>query len=237
MNSFTTPRIELGLPTQRLSRAMLNPANGSQMNATAFSMSEAEAVERAKQGDDIAFETLYGLHKRRVYSLCLRMIGNEAGAEDLTQEAFLQVYRKIVTFRGQSEFATWLHRVAVNVVLMHFRKKKLLTVSLEEPFDQEERAGPKRYFGTQDNLLAGAIDRITLERAIGELPSGYRNVFVLLDIEGYRHNEAAELMGCTTGNTKSQLHKARMKLRLILKAGKGEQTAGKAVELDRQVSL
>lgn len=231
MNSFTTPRIEPGLPTQRLSRAMLNPASDSQMNATAFSMSEAEAIERAKQGDSAAFATLYGLHKRRVYSLCLRMIGNEAGAEDLTQEAFLQVYRKIVTFRGQSEFSTWLHRVAVNVVLMHFRKHRLLTVSLEEPFDQEERDSLRRDFGTQDNLLAGAIDRITLESAIGELPAGYRNVFVLLDIEGYKHHEAAELMGCTTGNTKSQLHKARLKLRRILKSGSGEQVAAKTVEL------
>jgi RNA polymerase sigma-70 factor (ECF subfamily) len=118
----------------------------------------------------------------------------------------------------------------VNVVLMHFRKKRLLTVSLEEPFDQEERDGPKKYFGTQDNLLAGSIDRITLERAIGELPAGYRNVFVMLDIEGYKHNEAAALMGCTIGNTKSQLHKARLKLRLILKTGSGEQAAAEAVE-------
>jgi RNA polymerase sigma-70 factor, ECF subfamily len=236
MNSPTAPRIAPGLPTPRLSRAVRNPTNGSQMNATAFSMSEAEAVARAKQGDGVAFETLYGLHKRRVYSLCLRMIGNEAGAEDLTQEAFLQVYRKIVTFRGQSEFSTWLHRVAVNVVLMHFRKKRLLTVSLEEPYDQEERDGPKRYFSIQDNLLDGSIDRIALERAIADLPSGYRNVFVMLDIEGYKHNEVAAMMGCTTGNTKSQLHKARMKLRLILKTGRGEQADGKAVELDRQVS-
>jgi RNA polymerase sigma-70 factor, ECF subfamily len=230
MNSFTTPIVAPGSATQRLMRPMQSSAKSVPMNVTAFSMSEAEAVERAQQGDGVAFETLYGLHKRRVYSLCLRMVGNETGAEDLTQEAFLQVYRKIGTFRGQSEFSTWLHRVAVNVVLMHFRKKRLLTVSLEEPFDQEERDGPKKYFGTQDNLLAGSIDRITLERAIKELPAGYRNVFVLLDIEGYKHNEAAALMGCTIGNTKSQLHKARLKLRLILKTGSGEQAAAEAVE-------
>jgi RNA polymerase sigma-70 factor (ECF subfamily) len=231
MNSPTTPRVAPGSATQRLMRPVQSLTNGFQINATASSMSEAEAVERAQQGDGIAFETLYGLHKRRVYSLCLRMIGNETGAEDLTQEAFLQVYRKIGTFRGQSEFSTWLHRVAVNVVLIHFRKKRLLTVSLEEPLDQEERDGPKKYFGTQDNLLAGSIDRITLERAIKELPSGYRNVFVLLDIEGYKHNEAAALMGCTIGNTKSQLHKARLKLRLILKTGSGKQAAAETVEL------
>ena len=231
MNSPTTPRVAPGSATQRLMRPVQSPTNGFQINTTSFSMSEAEAVERAQQGDGVAFETLYGLHKRRVYSLCLRMVGNETGAEDLTQEAFLQVYRKIGTFRGQSEFSTWLHRVAVNVVLMHFRKKRLLTVSLDEPLDQEERDGPKKYFGTQDNLLAGSIDRITLERALGELPAGYRNVFVLLDIEGYKHNEAAVLMGCTIGNTKSQLHKARMKLRLILKTGSGKQAAAETVEL------
>ena len=224
MNSPTTFSVAPGSATQRLMSPMQSSAKSFPMNAIAFSMSEAEAVERAQQGDGVAFETLYDLHKRRVYSLCLRMIGNEAGAEDLTQEAFLQVYRKIGTFRGQSEFSTWLHRVVVNVVLMHFRKKRLLTVSLEEPLDQEERDGPKKYFGTQDNLLAGSIDRITLERAIGELPAGYRNVFVLLDIEGYKHNEAAALMGCTIGNTKSQLHKARLKLRLILKTGRTEQS-------------
>ena len=234
MNSPTTPRVAPGSATQRLMRPVQSLTNGFQINATASSMSEAEAVERAQQGDGIAFETLYGLHKRRVYSLCLRMIGNETGAEDLTQEAFLQVYRKIGTFRGQSEFSTWLHRVAVNVVLMHFRKKRLLTVSLEEPLDQEERDGPKKYFGTQDNLLAGSIDRITLERAIKELPSGYRNVFVLLDIEGYKHNEAAALMGCTIGNTKSQLHKARLKLRLILKTGRSKQATSETVELRSQ---
>ena len=237
MNSPIIPRVASGMATQRSMRPVRKPTNGSQMNATAFRMSEAEAVERAKRGDGVAFETLYDLHKRRVYSLCLRMVSNEAGAEDLTQEAFLQVYRKIETFRGQSEFSTWLHRVAVNVVLMHFRKQKLLTVSLQEPFDQEERDGVKKDFGVQDNLLAGSIDRITLERAIEELPSGCRNVFVLLDVEGYKHNEVAAMMGCTTGKTKSQLHKARMKLRLILKAGRGEQTVRKAVELDRQVSL
>ena len=90
---------------------------------TASGMSEAEAIERAQQGDGVCFESLYAMHKRRVYSLCLRMTGNTAEAEDLTQEAFLQLYRKIATFRGESAFSTWLHRLAVNVVLMHLRKK------------------------------------------------------------------------------------------------------------------
>ena len=191
-------------------------ANGSQMNAPASNMSEAEAVERAKQGDYVAFEALYLLHKRRVYSLCLRMSGNETEAEDLTQEAFLQVYRKIGTFRGQSAFSTWLHRVAVNVVLMRSRRKKLPVVSLEESIDPAEKDGAKREVGIRDNVLAGSIDRITLERAIERLPSGYRNIFVLFDIEGYEHHEIAEMMNCTVGNTKSQLHNARMTLRRSL---------------------
>jgi RNA polymerase sigma-70 factor (ECF subfamily) len=180
-------------------------------------MSEAEAIERAKTGDGVCFEGLYGLHKRRVYSLCLRMTGNTAEAEDLTQEAFLQLYRKIATFRGESAFSTWLHRLAVNVVLMHLRKKGLPEVSLQETLEPTEEDGPKKDIGAHDQVLAGSIDRVNLERAIESLPPGYRIIFVLHDIEGYEHNEIAEMMGCSIGNSKSQLHKARMKLRDLLK--------------------
>jgi RNA polymerase sigma-70 factor (ECF subfamily) len=112
--------------------------------------------------------------------------------------------------------------VTVNVVLSRLRKKGLLEVSLQEPLGPEERDGPKRDFGIRDNVLAGAIDRINLERAIENLPSGCRNVFVLFDIEGYGHDEIAGVMGCSIGNTKAQLHKARMKLRLNLKTRKTE---------------
>jgi len=133
-------------------------------------MSEHEAIDLAKQGDAECFEALYGLHKRRVYSLCLRMVGNTAEAEDLTQEAFLQLYRKISTFRGESAFSTWLHRLAVNVVLMHLRKKGLPEVSLEETLEPQQEDGPKKDIGTRDNVLAGSIDRVNLERAIESLP-------------------------------------------------------------------
>jgi RNA polymerase sigma-70 factor (ECF subfamily) len=200
---------------------MSNSASGSKMNATGSRMSEAEAIERAQQGDSAAFEILYGMHKRRVYSLCWRMIGNEAEAEDLTQEAFMQVYRKISGFRGQSAFYSWLHRVTTNVVLMRLRKKGLFAVSLEEFLDPEDEDRPKGDFGSQDDVLAGAIDRIVLEQAMESLPPGYRTVFVLFDVEGYEHHEIAKIMGCSVGNTKSQLHKARMKLRFILKTGRG----------------
>ena len=174
--------------------------------------SETQQIARAQQGDEAAFEALFNAHKRRVYSLCLRMTGNTAEAEDLTQEAFLQLFRKISTFRGESAFTTWLHRLVVNVVLMHLRKKGLQLVSLDE-VDSSQEEPVKRDYGGDDRRLIGSIDRLSLDRAIAALPRGYRTVFVLHDMEGYEHNEIAQLMDCSTGNSKSQLHKARLKLR------------------------
>lgn len=187
---------------------------------------EAEAIERAKQGDEAAFETLYNLHKRRVYSLCLRMVSNPAQAEDLAQEAFLQLFRKIGTFRGESAFSTWLHRMTVNVVLMNLRRKGLPLVSLEETLETDEET-PRKELGAPDLKLTGSIDRLQLQRAIEKLPPGYKTVFVLHDVEGFEHNEIAEMVGCSIGNSKSQLHKARLKLRDALKfmrAEKAEKT-------------
>jgi len=184
-------------------------------------ISEADAIEQAKQGDAQAFEALYNLHKRRVYSLCLRMTANTAEAEDLTQEAFLQLFRKIGTFRGESAFSTWLHRMAVNVVLMRLRKKGLPIVPLDDAGDSEEDAAKKEP-GAPDTALAGSVDRLELQRAVEALPPGYRSIFVLHDVEGYEHNEIAGLVGCSIGNSKSQLHKARMKLRELLKASRAE---------------
>jgi RNA polymerase sigma-70 factor (ECF subfamily) len=183
---------------------------------------EAETIEKAKQGEASAFQALYDRHKRRVYSLCLRMTSNTAEAEDLAQEAFLQLYRKIGTFRGESAFSTWLHRLSVNVVLMHLRKKSLPVVSLEETTQAGEDDTPKKDFGADDLALAGSIDRLHLRRAIESLPPGYRMIFVLHDVEGYEHNEIATIVGCSIGNSKSQLHKARMKLRDLLKTHRAE---------------
>ena len=186
---------------------------------------EAGLIEKAKQGDAEAFQALYDKHKRRVYSLCLRMTSNTAEAEDLTQEAFLQLYRKIATFRGESAFSTWLHRLSVNVVLMHLRKKSLPLVSLEETTQGgAEDDTPKKDFGAEDIALAGSIDRLRLQKAVEDLPPGYRTIFVLHDIEGYEHNEIATIVGCSIGNSKSQLHKARMKLRDMLRMGRTEKT-------------
>jgi len=186
---------------------------------------DAVILARAQAGDHAAFAQLYALHKRRVYSLCLRMLGNVAEAEDLTQESFLQLHRKIATFRGDSAFSTWLHRLTINVVLMHLRRKGLNLISLDEALDPSPDHGPARSFGAADLRLTGSIDRMTLEKAVESLPAGYRLIFVLHDIEGYEHNEIATLLDCSIGNSKSQLHKARMKLREALRAPADEEVA------------
>jgi len=195
-------------------------------------MSEAEMIKRAGAGDAACFEALYARHKRRIFSLCLRMTGNHSSAEDFTQEAFLQLHRKIALFRGESAFSTWFHRLSVNIVLMHWRKKGLVEVSLEETLDPQPESSPRKDIGKRDDVLHGAIDRIALEEALDGLSAGYRMVFVLHDIEGYEHNEIAEMLGCSIGNSKSQLHKARMKLRTLLPLAANREQ--QIVEIDRQ---
>jgi RNA polymerase sigma-70 factor (ECF subfamily) len=179
-------------------------------------LSEAEAIRRAQVGDAAAFERLYQLHSRRVYSLCLRMIANTAEAEDLTQEAFLQLFRKIKTFRGESAFSTWLHRLAVNIVLMRLRKRTLKQTSLETGDEHQQEALAPKEIGTRDLVLAGVIDRLRLKDAIAKLPEGYRMIFTLHDVQGFEHHEIAAQLKCTIGNSKSQLHKARVRLRHFL---------------------
>jgi RNA polymerase sigma-70 factor (ECF subfamily) len=177
--------------------------------------SQRSLVQRAQGGDERAFAALYQMHRKRVYSLCLLMTRNVAEAEDLTQEAFLQVFRKIGSFRGDSAFSTWLYRVAVNTVLMKLRRRKS-----EPAFSLDQPVGPesplRRDLGRRDPALAGAIDRIALRRAIQELPEGCRTVFSLHEIEGYQHQEIAQLLRCSVGNSKSQLHKAKLKMRDLL---------------------
>jgi RNA polymerase sigma-70 factor, ECF subfamily len=182
-------------------------------------LNEAEAIERAQAGDPAVYEYLYRLHSRRVYALCLRMVRDTAEAEDLTQEAFLLLFRKIHTFRGESAFSTWLHRLAVNLVLMRLRKKSPPVVSMEAIPDPDDESAPARSLelGAPDLVLEGAIDRINLGRCIQRLPAGFRKVFVLHDIQGYRHREIANLLGRSVGDSKSQLHKARKRLRESLR--------------------
>ena len=192
-------------------------ANEPTAQSPGRAVTEADAIRLAQDGDAAAFEFLYELHGRRVYALCLRMVGNPSDAEDLMQEAFLQLFRKIGTFRGESAFSTWLHRMTVNVVLMRLRKKSLPAASLEETTDpDDETGGPRKDIGAPDLRLSGAVDRVNLERSIDKLPPGYRTVFVLHDVQGYEHNEIAGIMGCSVGNSKSQLHKARTRLRDLL---------------------
>jgi RNA polymerase sigma-70 factor (ECF subfamily) len=184
-------------------------------NALARFESDLDLVQRAQIGDADAFASLFHAHKAKVYSVCLRMTNNTAEAEDLTQDAFLQVFRKLATFRGDSALSTWLYRIAVNTVLMHFRKKALKQVSLDEPFSQDAKV-VRREYGSRDDRLTGCVDRIALARAIKELPDGYRTIFLLHEVEGYEHQEIAELLDCSVGNSKSQLHKAKLRIRELL---------------------
>jgi RNA polymerase sigma-70 factor, ECF subfamily len=184
-------------------------------------LSEADAIRLAQEGEERGFERIYQLHSQRVYGLCLRMMrGNATEAEDLTQESFLQLFRKIGTFRGESAFSTWLHRLAFNVVLMRLRRRSFEAVSLDEMLEPRENApGLQKYVGRRDLRLAGSADRMDLERALEQLPPGYRAVFILHDVQGYQHREIAAIRGCTLGNSKSQLHKARARLQHLLRAG------------------
>ena len=182
-------------------------------------LNEAEAIERVQAGDPEVFEYLYRLHSRRVYALCLRMVKDTAEAEDLTQETFLLLFRKIHTFRGESAFSTWLHRLAVNLVLMRLRKKSLPVFSIEAISDPDDETAPLRSLelSAPDLILEGAVDRLNLERCIQQLPTGFRKIFVLHDIQGYRHREIASILGRSVGDSKSQLHKARKRLRESLR--------------------
>jgi RNA polymerase sigma-70 factor, ECF subfamily len=184
------------------------------------SAADLEIAERARKGDSEAFAELFHAHKARIYSICLRMTNNAAQAEDLTQDAFLQVFRKLSTFKGNAALTTWLHRIAVNTVLMHFRKKTLKQISLDEPSSYDATT-LRREYGRRDGRLSGSVDRITLSRAIGDLPTGYRTIFLLHEVNGYEHQEIATMLDCSVGNSKSQLHKAKSRIRESLgKAGK-----------------
>jgi RNA polymerase sigma-70 factor, ECF subfamily len=172
-----------------------------------------ELATAAAQGDMAAFEEVYKRHHRRVYSVCLRMLQNTSEAEDLTQDVFIQLYRKIGSFRGDSAFTTWLHRMTVNQVLMHFRKR---TVKFEKTTEEGETP-VQIVSGTSNPEKMRIVDKIALDNAIDQLPTGYKNVFVLHDVEGFEHEEVARILGCSVGTSKSQLHKARLKLQKLLK--------------------
>lgn len=171
-----------------------------------------ELAQRAAAGDTDAFESIYRRHSRRVYSVCLRMTGNQETAEDLTQDVFAHLFRKVGLFRGESAFSTWLHRMAVNQVLMHFRKRSVKMEQSSDIGDMPELVVQ----GTNDPKRTPVIDRIAIDEAVAQLPVGYRTVFVLHDVDGYEHEEIGRMLGVSAGTSKSQLHKARMKLRTLL---------------------
>ncbi len=205
-NSFTVAE---DASIYRAPVSVIQPAGSSEFSSTA---ADIDLCRLATDGNLAAFEVLYQRYNRRTYSLCLRMTNSQTEAEDLTQEVFIQLFRKIGSFRGDSAFSTWLHRMTVNQVLMHFRRR---TVKNEKTSDDGEM--PEQIVtGSANPGKMQVIDKIALRNAIAELPRGYKNVFVLHDVEGYEHEEVARQLGISVGTSKSQLHKARLKLRGLL---------------------
>jgi RNA polymerase sigma-70 factor (ECF subfamily) len=174
---------------------------------------DLELAARCRAGDADAFEELYRQHARRLYSLVVRMIGSAQDAEDLLQEVFLQAYRKLPGFRGESTLGTWLYRLTMNHCLDHLRgrqaKMSRATASIDEE-SVDEPAAP-------DPVVPSAISRMDLERAIEALPPGSKAAFLLHDVEGFEHQEIAAILGISEGTSKSQVHKARLKLRALLR--------------------
>lgn len=179
----------------------------------ASGMSDFGLARMAHAGDMSALEELYRRHNRWVYSLCLRMSANVPEAEDLTQEVFIKLLKGVGSFRGDSAFTTWLHRLTVNVVLMYLRRHRVRFERPTEKVELPEQISP----GTERPDRLTVVERISLDEAVAKLPPGYRAVFVLYDVEGYTHEEVAKLMGWTEGTSKSQLWKARKKLRALLR--------------------
>lgn len=193
------------------------------MASNAISIQSDAAVAAALGSEAMSgFEGLYLEHCRPVYSICLRMMANVAEAEDLTQDIFIQLHRRLGSFRGEAAFTTWLHRLTVNQVLMYFRRRSARRRRLADAGEIHDVAD----LATLSSKAVPIIDRIALTEAIGRLAPGYRAVFVLCDIEGFNHEEAARLLGCSIGTSKSQLHRARRRLRQLLVSGH----SGKAIQ-------
>ncbi len=178
---------------------------------------ELDLVERCRRGELGAFETLYRQHSGRLFSLAVRMLGNPADAEDMLQEIFLSAHRKLESFRGEAALGTWLYRLAMNQILDHVRSRAARTGQLTDGLDDATVLAD----GMGHRLADRAIDRIDLERALAELPEGCRAAFVLHDVEGLEHKEVSEVLGIAEGTSKSQVHKARLRLRGLLRRNHG----------------
>lgn len=173
---------------------------------------DIELARRCRDGDAAAFEDLYRAHATRLYTLLLRMSGSRAEAEDLLQETFLQAHRKLHGFRGDSTLGTWLYRLAVNQCLDFLRGRQARQARATASLDEEGAAEPAR----PAPAIPQPVSQIDLERAIARLPDGCRAAFVLHDVEGFEHHEVAALLGVSQGTSKSQVHRARLKLRAML---------------------
>ena len=180
--------------------------------AGAARQGDAALVERCRSGDLSAFEEIYAAHAGRLYSLACRMVGNPADAEDLLQEIFLAAHRKLDSFRGDSALGTWLYRLAMNQCLDYLRSRAARTSQVTGALDDE--------FGLDDvgsrRLAEQTLTKVDLERALARLPEGCRAAFVLHDVQGLEHREVAEILGVAEGTSKSQVHKARLRLRALL---------------------
>ncbi len=211
----TSAAIEQDLPfgfDESLDLSLIKPSAVSESLSFDSSTPDLELCRMAAGGNIAAFEVIYQKYHRRTYSLTLRMTNSQTEAEDLTQEVFIQLYRKIGSFRGDSAFSTWLHRLTVNQVLMHFRRRSVKNEKTSDDGEMPEQT----VTGSANPRKMQVVDRIALKNAIAELPNGYRNVFVLHDIEGFEHEEVAKMLKISVGTSKSQLHKARLKLRGLL---------------------
>jgi len=184
-------------------------------------MTDSEAVALAQSGDESGWNAIYEKHHARVENVCRRMLnGKNEEVEDLTQEVFLQIFRKLNQFRGDAQLSTWIHRITVNTLLMKFRRKAYPEVSLDELAERRVESGGLSSeiaeLAREDTRLSGAVDRIALTRALALMPKGYRTTLVMTQIYGFEHQEAARLLGRTVGNSKSQLHKGKIAMRLRL---------------------
>lgn len=174
---------------------------------------EYELAQKAAAGDIDAFEQIFWRYHRRVFSICVRMTKNTEEAEDITQQVFLNLYRKIGSFRGDAAFSTWLHRMTVNQLLMHFRAQK----SRKEETTDDGELRENDFTGNQKSMRTNQIiEKFQLNQLIAKLPDGYRKIFILHDVQGFEHDEIARILGCAVGTSKSQLFKARRKLRRLL---------------------
>ena len=174
---------------------------------------DLELARRCREGDSAAFETLYRAHSGRLFGLLTRMTGSAHDAEDLLQDVFVHAHRKLASFRGESSLGTWLYRLAVNQCLDHLRGKQSRMARATASLDEDEAPEP----AAPAPALPAPIARIDLERAIAQLPEGCRAAFVLHDVEGLDHREVGAALGISEGTSKSQVHKARMKLRVLLR--------------------